>query len=68
MKSQKLQYTFRVIDSHLQFMEVAFSENEARKSVAETLLLREGFDPNSPDFLIKTEEYMTSKLKLVYIR
>lgn len=68
MKNQKLQYTFRVIDSHLQFMEVAFSENEARKAIAESLLIREGLDPKGPAFSNKTEEYMTSKLKLVYVR
>lgn len=68
MKTQKLQYTLRVIGSHLQFMEVAHSENEARKAVAQALLLKEGIDPNSPDFSNKTEEYMISKLKLVYVR
>lgn len=68
MKIQKNQYTFRVIDSHLQFMEVAFSENEARKTVAQTLLVREGMDANAPDFSTKTEECMVARLKLVQIR
>ena len=68
MKKQKTQYTLRVIDSHLQFMEVAYSEEEARKAVAKILLKNEGIAPDDPSFSAKMEEYMTSKLKLVYTR
>jgi len=68
MSKQKNQYTFRVIGSHLQFMEVAFSENEAKRAVAESLLVKEGIDPNAPDFSAKVEECMDARLKLVQVR
>ena len=65
---QRLQYTFRILGSHMQFIEMGYDEEEARKSVATIVLLKDGHQKDDHDFEEKLQACMQEKLRLVYIR
>ena len=65
---QRLQYTIRILNSHKQFIEMAYDEDEARRNVAQMMLLQDGFKPGSDGFEEKLMTYMRERLRLVYIR
>lgn len=66
--NEQFQYTFRVDGTFLQFIEVAYTEADAREAVAHTLLAREGIDPSHPDYDSLLKEAARNKLRLVYVR
>ncbi|MDX2302173.1 MAG: hypothetical protein NW226_05200 [Microscillaceae bacterium] len=67
-KQEMFQYTLRVLNSYQQFIEMAYSEEQARKQVALILLGKEGIHPNHPQFEAMLKDCMQERLKLVYIR
>ena len=65
---QRFQYTIRILNSHKQFIEMAYDEEEARQNIAQMMLLQDGCKPEEDGFEEKLQTYMRERLRLVYIR
>ncbi|MDP5169307.1 MAG: hypothetical protein NWR72_03620 [Bacteroidia bacterium] len=68
MKPQKNQYTFRVSGTVEQYMENAFSEEEAKRQLGALLLQKDGVSPQSPEYQKLLSAYTTERLRMVYVR
>lgn len=67
MKKEKFQYTFRVGQTYRQYMQMAYTEEEGKNELAETLLRRENVTPESASYPSKFKE-LVAQLHLVQKR
>lgn len=65
---EQYQYTFQVVDTASQYSEIAFTEKEARKSLAVSLLKQEGYNPSDGEFSRRLKRFARNKLKLMFMR